>query len=312
MSRVVPLGAVYAPLSPDRGPDLIAWMAGMDDLLRNGTPVRVDLRTRTLMPGDIVFLNHRASSRPIGNAGLVQPGRFVSLPSIAYRLARVAVGDGIVAVSTSSPAALDYAAGHALLLGAGGVLLDERGHSVAYSTTGDSALRACFGGAPVAARDLIARPWDSVAGEARQAARVSLAWPRTASEAELDRAAASLLGQVIGDSLGALVEFQPQEEIVRRYPDGVRELHDGGVWDTVASQPTDDSELALALARTLAGRTDYDAEAVAGAYGRWYSSHPSISARRPRLPCPPPLAPPPARRRQPERLRGGTASRTAR
>jgi ADP-ribosylglycohydrolase len=34
---------------------------------------------------------------------------------------------------------------------------------------------------------------------------VSLAWPRTANEAELDRAAGCLLGQVIGDSLGALV-----------------------------------------------------------------------------------------------------------
>ena len=37
------------------------------------------------------------------------------------------------------------------------------------------------------------------------APRVSLAWPRTANEAELDRAAGCLLGQVIGDSLGALV-----------------------------------------------------------------------------------------------------------
>lgn len=79
---------------------------------------------------------------------------------------------------------------------------------------------------------------------------------------------------MIGDSLGALVEFQPPEEIARRYPDGVRELQDGGVWDTLAGQPTDDSELALALARTLANRSDYDAEAVAGAYGGWYSSHP--------------------------------------
>ena len=35
-------------------------------------------------------------------------------------------------------------------------------------------------------------------------------------------------------------------------------------------QPTDDSELALLLARTLVGRAGFDEEAVAGAYARWY------------------------------------------
>jgi ADP-ribosylglycohydrolase len=79
---------------------------------------------------------------------------------------------------------------------------------------------------------------------------------------------------VIGDNLGALVEFKGPEEIARLYPAGVRELRDGGVWDILAGQPTDDSELALALARTLVGRKDYDAEAAATAYGRWHRSRP--------------------------------------
>jgi hypothetical protein len=30
------LGVVHAPISPDRGPDTIAWVEGMDHLLRNG------------------------------------------------------------------------------------------------------------------------------------------------------------------------------------------------------------------------------------------------------------------------------------
>jgi len=34
----------------------------------------------------------------------------------------------------------------------------------------------------------------------------------------------------------------------------VRELADGGTWNTIAGQPTDDSELALLLARMLAER----------------------------------------------------------
>ena len=83
-----------------------------------------------------------------------------------------------------------------------------------------------------------------------------------------------LIGQVAGDSLGSLVEFAPADEIARRYPAGVRDLADGGTWDTIAGQPTDDSELAIALARTIAGRQDWSSEAVAAAYGDWYASRP--------------------------------------
>src|SRR6202023_286320 len=76
------------------------------------------------------------------------------------------------------------------------------------------------------------------------------------------------------DSLGSLVEFETSEQIARRYPDGVRDLADGGTWGTVAGQPTDDSELALALARVLAGHHAWPSEAVAAAYGEWYASRP--------------------------------------
>jgi ADP-ribosylglycohydrolase/fructose-1,6-bisphosphatase/inositol monophosphatase family enzyme len=268
------LGVVYAPLSPDRGPDLVAWAAGMNHLLRNGDPVTADLSARVLTPGDIVFLNHEASSRPIGNGRFVHPGRFVSLPSIAYRLARVAVGNGVLAVSLSGPGALDYAAGHALLVGAGGALLDEHGQPVSYTMSGHSSVRACFGGAPAVAREVSTRMLKSRTSETRGAPRVVLTWPRRANEAELDRAAGCLLGQVIGDSLGSLVEFKRPEEIARQHPGGVRELQDGGVWNTFAGQPTDDSELALAFARTLTSGIEFDAEAVADAYGRWHASNP--------------------------------------
>lgn len=46
----------------------------------------------------------------------------------------------------------------------------------------------------------------------------------------LTRAQGCLLGQLAGDALGSLVEFQPPNEIRRSYPDGVRELADGGAW----------------------------------------------------------------------------------
>jgi ADP-ribosyl-[dinitrogen reductase] hydrolase len=82
----------------------------------------------------------------------------------------------------------------------------------------------------------------------------------------LSRAEGCLLGQLAGDSLGSLVEFQPPSEIRRRYPDGVRELADGGTWGTIAGQPTDDSEMALMLARMLVKERRYDAEEARKAY----------------------------------------------
>ncbi len=90
----------------------------------------------------------------------------------------------------------------------------------------------------------------------------------------LDRAQGCLLGQLAGDALGSLVEFQTPEKIRREYPAGVRELADGGTWNTIAGQPTDDSEMALMLARLLAERRRYDREEARQAYIFWLESAP--------------------------------------
>lgn len=93
-------------------------------------------------------------------------------------------------------------------------------------------------------------------------------------DAKLDRARGCLIGLIAGDSLGSLVEFQSPEDIRLLYPDGVRDLEDGGTFDTLAGQPTDDSEMALALARTLIARGGYDPEAANRAYREWLDSDP--------------------------------------
>ena len=90
----------------------------------------------------------------------------------------------------------------------------------------------------------------------------------------LTRAQGCLLGQLAGDALGSLVEFQPPEQIRREYPDGVRELAAGGTWNTIAGQPTDDSEMALLLARMLAEHGRYDSEEARKAYVFWLNSGP--------------------------------------
>ena len=91
---------------------------------------------------------------------------------------------------------------------------------------------------------------------------------------KLSRAQGSLLGQLAGDSLGSLVEFRAPDDIRREYPSGVRELADGGTWNTIAGQPTDDSEMALLLARMLADQGRYDPEGARKAYIFWLDSGP--------------------------------------
>jgi ADP-ribosylglycohydrolase len=85
----------------------------------------------------------------------------------------------------------------------------------------------------------------------------------------LERAQGCLLGHLAGDSFGSLVEFRSQEDIRREYPNDVRELADGGTWNTIAGQPTDDSEMALLLARLLADQGRYDPEEARKAYIFW-------------------------------------------
>jgi len=91
---------------------------------------------------------------------------------------------------------------------------------------------------------------------------------------KISRAQGCLLGQLAGDALGSLVEFQAADEIRRTYPNSVRELADGGTWNTIAGQPTDDSEMALMLARMLVEQRRYDADQARQAYSFWLNSGP--------------------------------------
>ena len=71
-----------------------------------------------------------------------------------------------------------------------------------------------------------------------------------------------------------MVEFQTPQEIRMQYPGGVRELADGGTWNTIAGQPTDDSEMALLLARMLAEHESYDPEKPGRPTVFWLESGP--------------------------------------
>jgi len=273
------LGVVFAYAYPDDDGDLIAWAHGAGPVTRNGVPLDTDLARARLRPGDTILVSHRADRTAAAYARCVAPGRFRALPGIAYRLALVGTGEAVAAVSLHPPRDWDYAGAHAIVRGAGGVLLDERGVEVTYSQRGESQCRNCFGGAPAVVEELLTRPWHEALAEpaAAPATRFALRFPARSHVSDataLARAQGCLLGQLAGDSLGSLVEFRDSASIRSSYPEGVTVLADGGTFNTLAGQPTDDSELALLLARSVIEHGGFDATAAARAYAYWYRSDP--------------------------------------
>jgi ADP-ribosylglycohydrolase/fructose-1,6-bisphosphatase/inositol monophosphatase family enzyme len=273
------LGVVHSPLSPDRGRDTLAWAQGGGPILRNGHRVDVDLSHRLLAAGELVFATASSALRPAAWSRACAPARYIAMPSIAYRMARIAAGDGVATVSIHGVSEYDIAAGMALVRAAGGAVLDAEGKEVALTGAPGRRLSGCFAGAPAAASQLAGHDWSSLENEPPQKPRVALGFPRRAPPERLERARGCLLGQVIGDSLGSLVESKSAEEIARLHPNGVRELADGGVHHTIAGQPTDDSEMALGLARCLVAEGQFVAAKALDAYREWITTRPvDISA----------------------------------
>src|SRR5262249_25592464 len=129
----------------------------------------------------------------------------------------------VAAVSLSEPVGWDYAAGHALLRGAGGTLVNERGEEVRYSPDGNSSCSSCFGGAAAVIDKLWQRDWESVrATYLPPVAPFALVRPQRgrvcADPGRLSRAQGCLLGQLAGDALGGLVEFKDLQTIQTKYP----------------------------------------------------------------------------------------------
>jgi len=269
------LGVVFAFAYPDDDGDLIAWAEDTGSITRNGQPVAPALAERALAPDEVVLVSQDADRLAGLNATLCAPARFRAIPSIAYRLALAAVGEGAAGVSSNGPNEIDYAAGVALVRASGGIVIDERGREVRCAP-GSGGATVCLGGAPAAVKALASRDWQSVRRATKDPVELARLEPGQAiSDAGLlRRAQGCLLGQLAGDSLGSLVEFKDPGQIARQYPTGVRALADGGVWGTLAGQPTDDSELALALARSLVTRGGFDAAHVQAAYLAWGRSAP--------------------------------------
>ena len=272
------LGVVFAYAARAGAGDLLAWAEGLP-FTRNGAPV-VASAPHPVGPDDTVFVSQAADRNPERNAEACREARFRAVPSVAYRLALAAAGEGVAAVSLGGPGDLDVAGGHALLEAVGRKLYRRGGHAVHYDKDGHGPVGDCFAGDPDFAKALASRDWGGVRQKSPDDAAAPLrrVWPDPhriqADPGVLDRAQGCLIGQLAGDSLGGLVEFRNAAAIARAYGTGPRALVDGGHWGILAGQPTDDSELALMLARSLVDRGCYDQEAVAEAYAYWLESDP--------------------------------------
>lgn len=88
-----------------------------------------------------------------------------------------------------------------------------------------------------------------------------------------ERALGAFLGFAVGDALGATVEFMTRREIEAKY--GVHRRMIGGGWlHLTAGQVTDDTEMALALGRSLVRRQGFDATNVCDEFAAWLKSGP--------------------------------------
>ncbi|MBB4197583.1 ADP-ribosyl-[dinitrogen reductase] hydrolase [Rhodoblastus sphagnicola] len=88
-----------------------------------------------------------------------------------------------------------------------------------------------------------------------------------------NRALASFLGFAIGDALGATVEFMTEREIAATH--GVHKNIVGGGWLKLKPGAiTDDTQMSLALARSLIKTQGFDAHDIAQNFADWLRSGP--------------------------------------
>ncbi len=90
----------------------------------------------------------------------------------------------------------------------------------------------------------------------------------------LDKAQGCFIGLLSGDNLGSHGEFKFKHEISKLYPKGIKDLISGGVFNLLPGQPTDDGEMAIALARSIILMQRFDYDHVYNSYIDWADSEP--------------------------------------
>lgn len=90
----------------------------------------------------------------------------------------------------------------------------------------------------------------------------------------LDRYRGCLFGLACGDALGGPVEFDTRTQMDDRFPDGLREFIGGGWLNLAPGEITDDTQMALDVARSLVAHPDGNMEDLAARFLAWRNSEP--------------------------------------
>ena len=295
------LGIIRAFSWPDDDGLTVSWCEGGSLHVAPAWEHRLPGQGATLASGGPLTLVSHHAWRYIGsNQRLVENGRFIAIPSIALRLALVACGHADAMLGANDVSSWDIVAGHALVRGAGLELWRHNGKPIRYRDNSTSVSGPMAAG-PMAlatalaqrASELVLTPdqpstvppgqtlrfsprlWDASSASSSSSPGVRASSTQEVPDAAtLKRIQGALLGQLVGDALGAQVEFRTSGDIQESFPKGLRQIAIPGVFGTIPGQPTDDSELALLLARSLVFRGNWDAEDIASAYVWWYNSKP--------------------------------------
>jgi ADP-ribosyl-[dinitrogen reductase] hydrolase len=89
----------------------------------------------------------------------------------------------------------------------------------------------------------------------------------------IERAEGTLLGLACGDALGRPIEFSTRHQIEQQYG-YLTEMVGGGTHNKPAGTVTDDTDMALCIARSLVERDGFDPDDVASRFVDWYESGP--------------------------------------
>jgi fructose-1,6-bisphosphatase/inositol monophosphatase family enzyme/ADP-ribosylglycohydrolase len=264
------LGVVHAFGYPDdRGPVYSAAI-GRDGVFRDGAPVEASLPDR-LSELDLVLVSGGADRAARANLQCARPARVMSIPSIAHRLARVASGEASATTSLYSPKTWDFAAGHCLILAAGGVILDQHGREPVYGDDGSGSSPRLFAGSRAVALELSTRDWDLAFRSEREASVpiVRLGRGQAVSDSSLlSRAQGALLGHFVGSALGVLfagVEAKSADLAAIAAAARPRRRSPGQLGPS--------GEMAVACARSLLDLAS-DARGLKRAYLAWLDSSP--------------------------------------
>jgi ADP-ribosyl-[dinitrogen reductase] hydrolase len=88
-----------------------------------------------------------------------------------------------------------------------------------------------------------------------------------------DAALGCFLGAVVGDAAGAVLEFIRRQATPEEV-DAAMKMSGGGIRNLNPGQITDDTELAICLARALCSSPTFDREKIARSYAKWVESKP--------------------------------------